>query len=342
VRVLVTGHKGFIGAVMVPLLIDAGVEVVGMDTDFYGECSFAGPLADVPEIGRDIRDTELADLEGFDAVVHLAALSNDPLGDFDPDLTFDINQRATVRLAQLARQAGVPRFLFSSSCSNYGAAGDDLLTESAAFNPVTAYGISKVRAEQELVDLASDEFSPVILRSATAYGVSPRLRCDIVLNNLTAWAVATGKVLIKSDGTPWRPIVHVEDISRAFLAALQAPREVVHAQAFNVARPDGNYRIRELAEIVHETVPGCVVEFAADASPDTRNYRVDSSKIIATLPGFVPQWTARDGARQLYEAFAERGITLDEIEGWRFRRIGQIKRLMDAAELGPDLRWKAR
>jgi nucleoside-diphosphate-sugar epimerase len=342
VRVLVTGHKGFIGAVMVPLLLEAGVDVVGMDTDFYADCTFAGPLADVPEVIRDIRDAEAADVEGFDAVLHLAALSNDPLGDFDPDLTYDINHRATIHLARLARQAGVARFLFSSSCSNYGAAGNDLLTESAAFNPVTPYGISKVRAEQELLELATPEFSPVLLRSATAYGVSPRLRCDIVLNNLTAWAVATGKVLIKSDGTPWRPIVHVEDIGRAFLAALRAPREVVHGQAFNVARPDGNYRIRELAEIVHETVRGCEVEFAEGASPDTRNYRVDSSKIMGTLPGFAPQWTARDGARQLYEAFASRGITLDEIEGWRFRRIGQIKKLMDAAELGPDLRWKAR
>ena len=341
-RVLITGHRGFIGTVMVPLVLDAGIDVVGMDTDFYRDCTFGPPLADIPAIVRDIREAELADVEGFDAVVHLAALSNDPLGDFDPELTYDINHRATMHLARLARQAGVPRFVFSSSCSNYGAAGDDLLTESASFNPVTPYGISKVRSEQELAELSTDDFSPVLMRSATAYGVSPRLRCDIVLNNLTAWAVATGKVHIKSDGTPWRPIVHVEDISRAFLAVLQAPREAVHGQAFNVARPDGNYRIRELAEIVHETVPGCEIEFAADASPDTRNYRVDSTKIMEALPGFSPQWTARDGARQLYEAFSEHGITLDEIEGWRFRRIGQIKRLMDAAELSPDLRWKAR
>jgi nucleoside-diphosphate-sugar epimerase len=342
VRVLVTGHKGFIGTVMVPLLLDAAIEVVGMDTDYYADCTYQGPVADVPETARDIRDVEAGDVEGFDAIIHLAALSNDPLGDFDPELTYDVNHRATIHLARLARLVGVRRFLFSSSCSNYGAAGDDVLTESASFNPVTPYGISKVRAEQELAELADDDFSPVLLRSASAYGVSPRLRCDLVLNNLTAWAVATGRVHIKSDGTPWRPLVHVEDISRAFLAALQAPREAVHGQAFNVARHDGNYRIRELAEIVHETVPGCEVEFASDASPDTRNYRVDASKILAGLPGFTPQWTAHDGARQLYEAFAEHGISLDEIEGWRFRRIGQIKRLMDAAELGPDLRWKAR
>jgi nucleoside-diphosphate-sugar epimerase len=338
-RVLVTGHKGFIGAVMVPMLVKEGFDVVGMDTDYYRDCTFAGELADVPEIARDIRDATLADLEGFDAVVHLAALSNDPLGDFDPELTYDINHRATTHLARLAREAGAERFLFSSSCSNYGAGGDAVLDESAPFNPVTPYGESKVRAEQDLLDLATDEFSPVLLRSATAYGLSPRLRCDIVLNNLTAWAIATGRVLIKSDGTPWRPIVHVEDISRAFIAALRAPRQAVHAEAFNVARPEENYRIRELAEIVGETVPGCVVELAGDASPDSRNYRVDGSKIAATLPGFTPQWTACRGAEQLYEAFKEHGIVLDEIEGWRYRRIGQISRLLDGGRLGPDLRW---
>jgi nucleoside-diphosphate-sugar epimerase len=342
VRVLITGHKGFIGSVMAAMFLESGLDVVGMDTDFYRDCDFGGPLADVPEIERDIRDAEPTDLETFDAVIHLAALSNDPLGDFDPDLTYDINHHATVHLARLARRVGVPRFLFSSSCSNYGAAADDLLDESAPFNPVTPYGQSKVRSEQELLELAVDDFSPVLLRSATAYGVSPRLRCDIVLNNLTAWAVATGRVHIKSDGTPWRPIVHVEDICRAFLAALQAPREVVHGQAFNVARADANYRIRDLAEIVHQTVPGCEVEFAEGGTADTRNYRVDASKIARTLPTFEPQWTARDGARQLYEAFSAQKITLDDIEGWRYRRIGQIQRLMDAAELGPDLRWKAR
>jgi len=340
-RVLVTGHRGFIGAVMVPLLREAGHEVVGLDTDFYRDCTFLGAVADGPSIERDIRDARPSDVAGFDAVVHLAALSNDPLSDFDPELTYDINHRATLHLARLARAARVPRFLFSSSCSNYGASGDQRLDEGAAFNPVTPYGVSKVRAEQELVELATDDFSPVVLRSATAYGVSPRLRCDIVLNNLTAHAVATGKVLIKSDGTPWRPIVHVEDICRAFLAALAAPREAVHRQAFNVGRPEENYRVRDLAEIVRDTVPGCTIEYAGDASPDTRNYRVDASKIARVLPTYQPRWTAREGARQLYLAFREARITLDDIEGWRFRRIGQIKKLLAAGRLGPDLRWKA-
>jgi nucleoside-diphosphate-sugar epimerase len=341
-RVLVTGHTGFIGAVMVPLLQRAGHDVVGMDTGFYDECNFLGSMAKIAAIRKDIRDATRDDLKGFDAVVHLAALSNDPLGDFDPELTYDINHRATARIASFAREAKVRRFLFSSSCSNYGASGGDgLLDERSSFNPVTAYGVSKVRAEKDLLELATDEFSPVLLRSATAYGVSARLRCDIVLNNLTAWAVATGKVLIKSDGTPWRPIVHVEDICRAFVAALEVPREVVHAQVFNVGRSEENYRISELAEIVRDTVPGCTIEFAGGAQPDTRNYRVDTSKIARTLPSFRPQWTARKGAQQLYQAFREARITLEDIEGWRYRRIGQLRRLLAGGQLAPDLRWRA-
>jgi len=340
-KVLVTGHHGYIGAVMVPTLLDAGHEVVGMDTDFYGDCGFGhAPEHDIPSIHADIRDISIDELTGFDAVVHLAALSNDLLGDLDAELTYDINDRSTVRLGRLAKDAGVSRFLFSSSCSNYGASGDSLLDEDAAFNPVTPYGESKVRAEAGLFELASDDFSPVMLRSATAYGVSSRLRCDVVLNNLTAWAVATGKVMLKSDGTAWRPIVHIEDISRAFLAALEAPRDAVHAKAFNVVRPGENYRVSELAAIVEETVPGCVIEFAGSSGPDARNYRVDAARIMDALPAFQPKWTARDGAQQLYEAFCRYPITLDDIEGWRYRRIGQINRLLETRQLTPDLRWK--
>jgi nucleoside-diphosphate-sugar epimerase len=340
-RVLITGHLGFIGAVMVPLVQRAGHDVTGLDTGLYDECDFGAPVAPVRQIRADIRDVDGSLLRGFDAVIHLAALSNDPLGDLDAQLTYDVNHLATVRLATLARDAGTQRFLFSSSCSNYGAAGDTMLDENSAFNPVTPYGVSKVRAENDLLKLASDRFSPVLLRSATAYGVSPRLRSDIVLNNLTAYAVATGKVLIKSDGTPWRPIVHVEDICRAFIAALEAPRDAIHAQAFNVGRPEENFRVRQLAEFVRDTVPGCDLEFAGDASPDTRNYRVDCSKIARMLPSFKPQWNARKGAVELYEAYRDRGISVADIEGHRYRRIGEIKRLLTSGKLDDALRWTA-
>jgi nucleoside-diphosphate-sugar epimerase len=340
VRVLVTGDKGYIGAVLVPMLEERGIEVVGMDAGFYGGCGFGEARQDTSSVHRDIRDAAVEDLVGFDAVVHLAALSNDPVSDLDPELTYSINHRAAVRLARLAQAAGVPRFVFSSSCSNYGASsGPDLLDETAPFNPVAPYGISKVQAEEGLLGLATDDFSPILLRSATAYGVSPQLRCDVVLNNLVAWATATGKVHIKSDGMAWRPLVHVEDICRAFVAVLEAPRDLVHAEAFNIVAQGENYLIRDVANIVAE-VAGTDVEFAGDASPDTRNYRVDGSKILAALPEFQPRWTVRDGAQQLYEAFSRHPVTLDDVEGWRYRRIGQLKRLLDLGELTPDLRWK--
>jgi nucleoside-diphosphate-sugar epimerase len=321
------------------MLVQRGIDVVGMDSDFYGECGFGDTPVAPSGMRRDIRDAAVEDLVGFDAVVHLAALSNDPVSDLDPALTYEINHRATVRLARLARAAGVPRFVFSSSCSNYGASGFDLLDETAPFNPVAPYGISKVQAEKGLLGLATDEFSPVLLRSATAYGVSPRLRCDVVLNNLVAWAVAAGKVHIKSDGMAWRPLVHVEDICRAFLAVLEATRETVHGQAFNVVARGENYQIRDIATIVAD-LAGCDVEFASDGSADARDYRVDGSKIAATLPSFRPQWNVRTGAEQLFEAFSLDPVTVGDCEGWRYRRIGQIKRLVDQGELTPDLRWK--
>jgi nucleoside-diphosphate-sugar epimerase len=340
-RVLVTGHKGYIGAVMVPVLLDAGHDVVGLDTDLFRECTFMPGMREVPEIRFDLRDIAPRHLEGFDAVVHLAALSNDPLGDLNPRITYEINHAASVRLAELAKQAGVTRFLYSSSCSSYGKAGDELVDETADLRPITPYAVSKVRVEHDVARLADDRFSPTFLRNATAYGVSPRLRFDLVLNNLVGWAHAQGRVHIKSDGTPWRPIVHIEDISRAFAAVLAVPREVVHNQALNVGKIDENYRIRDLAEIVREVVPGSEIEYARDGGPDARSYRVDFGKIARLLPDFQPQWDARRGAAELYAAYRAAGLSLEDGEGPRFKRIDHLKRLLSIGSVDATLRWKA-
>jgi nucleoside-diphosphate-sugar epimerase len=337
-RVLVTGHKGYIGSCLVPMLLQEGVDVTGLDSDLFRECTFDGQLAEVPEILKDTRDITAADVEGHDAIIHLAGLSNDPLGDYDPSLTDEINCQASIRLAKLARDVGVRRFIFASSCSNYGAAGDKFLTETAEFNPVTPYGVSKVAVERAVAPLATDDFSPVFLRASTAYGMSPRIRFDLVLNNLTAWAFTTGRVYIKSDGSPWRPIVHVEDISRAYIAALMAPTEAVHNRAFNVGTTTENYQVREIAQMVEQVVPGCRVEFAPDAGPDPRCYRVDCNHIARTLHGFKPQWTARRGIEQLYEQFQRTGLTLQDFEGERFKRIAHIKKLVADGVLDQRLR----
>ncbi len=339
-RVLVTGHLGYIGTVMVPMLLQEGWDVVGYDSDLFERSTFGEGIKQVPNIRKDIRDVEVADVKGFDAIIHLAGLSNDPLGDLNPNLTYDINHVASVRLAECAKKAGVRRFVFSSSCSNYGAGGEDLLNEHSAFNPVTPYGISKVRVEQDVTKMADSSFSPTFLRNATAFGVSPRLRFDLVLNNLVAWAFTTNKVFIKSDGTPWRPIVHIADISRAFIAVLKSPIELTHNEAFNVARNEDNYRIRELADIVKDTVQGTVIEYAKDAGPDKRCYRVDSSKIMKTLPAFQPVWDARKGAAELLAAYKKVGLKLDDFEGTKYKRIDHIKMLMNSGLLGADLRWK--
>jgi len=325
---------------MAPFLADAGHEVTGLDSDLFEQCTFGEEPRKFPSIRKDLRDVEATDLKGFEAVIHLAGLSNDPLGNLNPNLTYDINHHASVRLAKLAKEVGVKRYLFSSSCSTYGAAGDKILDETADFNPVTPYGRSKVLVEQEVSQLATAEFSPMFLRNATAYGVSPRLRFDLVLNNLTAWALTTGRVFIKSDGTPWRPIVHIEDISRAFLAALEAPRELIHNQAFNVGRSEENYQIRDLAEIVKETVPGCTIEFAADAGPDKRCYRADFSRIAKTLPAFRPKWDARRGARELYETYKKVDLRVEDFEGPRYKRIDHIQGLLASGRLKSDLRWQ--
>jgi nucleoside-diphosphate-sugar epimerase len=340
-RVLVTGHNGYIGTVLVPMLIAEGHDVVGLDTDYFEACTFGDGLPDVPSIRKDIRDAEASDLDGFDAVMHLAGLSNDPLGNLNPDLTDKINHAASVRLARLAKEVGIARFIFSSSCSNYGAAGDNFVDEESAFNPVTPYGVSKVLVEQNVAKLADSSFSPTFLRNATAYGVSPRLRFDLVLNNLVAWAFTTGLVYLKSDGTPWRPITHIEDISQAFIAVLHAPRDVVHNQAFNVGRTEENYQIRELAQLVVGTVPGSRLEFAPDAGPDKRNYRVNCDKITRTLPEFKPTWNAQRGAEELYAVYRQIGLSVEEFEGPQYKRVAHIQKLRDNGLLDESLRWTA-
>jgi nucleoside-diphosphate-sugar epimerase len=338
-RVLVTAHEGYIGPIVTPLLQAAGHEVVGLDSGLFRECAIA-PVPAVPTIRKDLRDVEAADLAGFDAIVHLAALSNDPLGDLNPALTYDINHLATVRLAVLAKSAGVARFLYASTCSVYGAAGESYLDEGSPFNPVTPYAVSKMRSEQDLTRLADERFSPVYLRAATAYGASPLLRFDLVVNNLVAWAAATGRVFLKSLGTSWRPLAHIEDIAAAYVALLDAPRAVVHNQAFNVGRTTENYRISDVAELVRQTVPGTRVEFADHAEADLRNYRVSCDRLAREVPAWRPRWTVAEGARQVYAAIRDSGLSSQDFEGPRYSRIAYIRQLIAESRIDAALRWR--
>ena len=344
-RVLVTGNLGYIGAVLTPMLASAGYEVWGLDTGFYQECTF-GTMQESyhgvhKQIHKDVRDVKEDDLVDIEAVIHLAALSNDPTGELNPELTEEINYRASVRLAKFARTVGVSRFLFASSCSIYGHGEGKALTEEAPFHPLTAYARSKVKAESDIAALADDDFSPVFLRNATAYGLSPRLRFDLVVNNLTGWAYTTGAVKLLSDGRAWRPIVHVEDIARAFLAVLAAPREAIHNQAFNVGQDVENYQIRDIAEMVAQVVPSSRVTYAEGASADSRTYNVSFAKIWEVLPGFRPVWNLERGTRQLYEGFKAFRLSFEDFQGRKYTRIKQLRHLLNVRWLDLELRWNS-
>lgn len=327
-KILVTGHLGYIGTVLTPMLLGRGHEVVGMDADWFSRCSFGDGIVDVPNIRKDIRDATVSDLKSFDAILHLAALSNDPLSDFDPHLTDQINHQATIRLAQAARDAGVRRFVFSSTCANYGPAGDELVDETAPLKPHTPYARAKVAAEMGLLPMNDDRFCVTVLRSGTAYGWSPRIRFDLVLNNLVAHALTSGVILLKSDGTAWRTMVHIEDIARAFVSVVEAPVELVGGQAFNVGATSENYRVMQIAQIVAETVGECRIEFAPGARRDPRSYRVNCDKLARTVKTYQPVWTVAKGAKQVCEMIRKIGLRADEFEGPRYARLPHVKQLI--------------
>lgn len=337
-KVLVTGSGGYIGRVLTPMLTARGWDVVGLDSGYFEGCDLGQPVAGPPTIERDIRDVVPGDVAGFDGIIHLAGLSNDPLGELNQGLTSDINYQATVRLGEAAREAGVPRFVFSSSCSVYGARSDAPVDETGELEPLTAYASSKVLSEQAISKLANDNFCPVFLRNATVYGLSPRLRFDLVVNNLAGWAHTTGTIRILSDGSPWRPLIHVRDVSAAFIAALEAPAKRVWNQSVNVGADRDNYTVRQIATLVNEAFPECAVTFSDSPPADSRSYQVDFSKLGRILPEFQPRWSLAEGIVELRDALREANITLDDFQGPRFTRLKHIQLLLQQGELDLELR----
>ncbi len=344
-KVLVTGYDGFIGALLVRLLKEKGFEVTGLDTGYYdAQCEFypKSNESDITVIKKDVRKIEAADLEGVEAVCHLAALSNDTLGQIDPELTYEVNYRASVAIAEKCKKMGVPKFIYSSSCSLYGKAGDDALTEEADFNPQTAYAESKVYTEREIMPLGDKDFCVTSLRNATAYGVSPKLRLDLVANNLVGWAIVTGQIKILSDGTPWRPLVHAEDIARAFIAVIEAPAENVNKQAFNVGVDSDNFRVKEIAHMVGEVIPGCEIVITGEHGDDSRSYRVNFGKIKRLLPGFKPRWNLRKGIEDIYESYKKYKMDEEKFNGRYFIRLKQIRYLLDSGVVDKNLYWRSK
>jgi len=341
-NILITGNNGFVGSILTQLLLERGDQVIGLDTNYYSGCEFNDlQHSKVKQVNKDIRNVSINDLENIDAIIHLAALSNDPLGAFDARLTNDINYLATVKLANAAKDAGIKRFVYASSCSMYGIAGEDAITEDSPLAPVTEYAISKVKSEEALSLMADDDFSPVFLRASTAYGIAPMLRCDLVVNNLTGWAYTTGKIRIMSDGTPWRPTIHVEDLGRAYIACLEAPIEIVQNQAFNVGQNKENYRIKDMAEVVKKIVPGCEVEYTYEHGSDSRTYRVNFDKISTRLKEYYkPLWDIEKGVRQIYEAYKSHGLTLEEFTGNKYIRLNQLQVLVDNKTIDESLFWR--
>jgi len=344
-QVLITGHTGFIGPIMVRLFKEAGHTVTGLDIGYFRECLANSPSLIEPdrEIVKDVREINISDLDGIDAIVHLAALSNDPLGKFNPTLTHNINYEATVKLAKLAKQAHVERFVMASSCSIYGAAGESgPLDETAPFAPASAYAVSKVQAEAGLSALADDEFSPVFMRNATAFGASPRMRFDLVLNNLVGWAMTENVIRVLSDGTPWRPLVHIEDISRAALCAVEAPRDVIHNQAFNIGRDDCNYQVKNIADVVKTVIPQAEIEITGEMGGDPRSYRVDFTKALAKLPNFEPKWDLKSGCEELVSWIDKNEVgTSEDVESRRFIRLKHLQHLIGLKQLDNELRFVA-